>query len=94
MNETRTYRDTDERSANGVGHPGIGSGHDGARIFRVVALVALIVAIVVVAMDNRDDVRLGYVFGDAQAPVWIAVVASAVAGALIGWLIKHRPRRA
>jgi uncharacterized integral membrane protein len=43
-------------------------------------------------MDNRRDVRLGYAFGDAQAPTWIVIVATAVVGAVIGWLVRHGPR--
>ena len=62
----------------------------GLRLFVAAALVA---AVVVVAFDNRDDVRLGYVFGDAQAPVWIVLVAAGIVGVLIGWLVKHRSHR-
>lgn len=62
----------------------------GLRFFVVAALVA---AIVIVAFDNRNDVRLGYVFGDAEAPVWIVLVAAGAAGVMIGWLLQHRPRR-
>lgn len=60
---------------------------------RIVLIAALVVGLVVVALDNRDDVRVGYVLGDANAPIWIVLVASAVAGLVIGWLIRHRPRR-
>ena len=56
-------------------------------------IAALIVAaIVVVAVDNREEVSVGYVFGDASAPVWVILVAAGVAGIVIGWLVKHRPR--
>ena len=64
--------------------------HDAAQIFRFVIVAALVAAIVIVAMDNRDDVRIGYAFGDASAPVWIVLVAAAVAGLFIGWLLRHR----
>jgi uncharacterized integral membrane protein len=66
---------------------------DAAHVFRLVIVAAIVVALIVVAMDNRDDVRLGYAVGDAQAPVWIALVAAAVAGMIIGWLMRHRSRR-
>jgi len=62
-------------------------------IFRAIVVVALLVGLVLVALDNRDEVRVGYVFGDASAPIWIVLVASAIAGVVIGWLIRHRPRR-
>ena len=66
---------------------------DLGRIVRFVLVIAIVVALVLVAMDNRDDVRIGYVFGDASAPVWIVLVASAIAGIFIGWLLRHRPHR-
>ncbi|MCU1389303.1 MAG: hypothetical protein JWL72_2641 [Ilumatobacteraceae bacterium] len=66
---------------------------DVGRIFRFVLVVALIAVLVVVALDNRRDVRVGYAIGDADAPVWIVLVASAVAGMVIGWLARHRPHR-
>ena len=64
-----------------------------AATFRGLVVVALLVGLVLVALDNRDNVRVGYVFGDASAPIWIVLVLSAVAGVVIGWLIRHRPRR-
>ena len=67
--------------------------HDTGVIVRFVLIAAIIVAIVLVALDNTDDVRIGYVFGEKQAPVWIVLVAAAFAGVVIGWLLKHRPRR-
>ena len=66
---------------------------DAGRGLRLLLAAALVAALVVVAFDNRDDVRLGYVFGDAEAPVWIVLVAAGIAGVTIGWLIKHRPHR-
>ena len=60
---------------------------------RLVVVVALLVGLVLVALDNRDNVRVGYVFGDASAPIWIVLVLSAIAGVVIGWLIRHRPHR-
>ena len=65
---------------------------DRAQFVRGVFAALLAVAIVLVALDNRRDVRLGYVFGDAEVPVWVAMVVAALAGVLIGWLLQHRPR--
>jgi uncharacterized integral membrane protein len=70
-----------------------GKARDVGRGLRLLVAAALVAAIVVVAFDNRNDVRLGYVFGDAQAPVWIVLVAAGVVGVLIGWLLKHRSYR-
>jgi uncharacterized integral membrane protein len=66
--------------------------HDVGRTIRVIVIAALVVAVVLVALDNRSDVRLGYVFGDADAPVWLAIVGAAVAGMIVGWVARHRPR--
>ncbi|MCU1397233.1 MAG: hypothetical protein JWN62_342 [Acidimicrobiales bacterium] len=65
---------------------------DVGRIFRFIIITALVAVLVIVALDNRSDVRVGYAIGEADAPVWIVLVASAVAGMIIGWLIRHRPR--
>jgi uncharacterized integral membrane protein len=77
--------DNDRTSVNQV--------RDVGRLLRLLVAAALVAAIVVVGFDNRDDVRLGYVFGDAEAPVWIVLVAAGVAGVIIGWLVKHRAHR-
>ena len=65
---------------------------DAAQIIRLVVVVAIVVVLVVVAMDNRDDVRIGYAIGETQAPVWIVLVAAAICGVFIGWLLRHRTR--
>lgn len=74
-------------------HAGAVHRHDAAVVLRWLFIAAFVAAIVVVAMDNRRDVRLGYAFGDAQAPTWIVIVATAVVGAIIGWLARHGSRR-
>ena len=43
------------------------------------------------AFDNRDDVRIGWVVGDADAPLVLVLLATALVGALVGWLLLHRP---
>lgn len=74
-------------------HAGAVHRHDAARLLRWLFIAAVVVAIVVVALDNRNDVRVGYAFGDAEAPIWTVMVAAALAGVFIGYLIRHRPRR-
>jgi uncharacterized integral membrane protein len=66
---------------------------DVGQIVRLVIVLVVVALIVAIAVDNRDDVRFGYVIGDATIPIWLLVVASAIGGVLIGWLIRHRPRR-
>ncbi|MET0663134.1 MAG: LapA family protein [Ilumatobacteraceae bacterium] len=64
------------------------------RLLAIGLAVALVVALVLLALDNTDDARVGYVVGDFSAPMWTIVVIAAVAGVIIGWLIRHRRRSA
>lgn len=66
---------------------------DMARVIGLLIIGAIVVALVVVAMDNREDVRIGYAIGDTEAPVWIVLVVASACGVLIGWLLRHRPRQ-
>jgi uncharacterized integral membrane protein len=74
-------------------HAGAVHRHDLAQLFRWLFIAAIVAVMVIVAMDNRDNVRVGYAIGDAQAPIWIVIIAAAAAGLVIGWLIRHRPGR-
>jgi len=65
---------------------------DFARIVRLVVVVALVAAFVAVALDNRADVRVGYVIDEALAPGWLVILLSAIGGLVIGWLIRLRSR--
>jgi uncharacterized integral membrane protein len=60
---------------------------------RIIVAIFLVAAIAVVAIDNRDDTRIGYVFGDVNAPLFVVLIAAAIAGAITGWLLAHRPHR-
>ena len=75
-----------------VEHAGAVHRHDAMQLIRWVLIAAIVVGLILVAMDNRDDVRVGYAVGDAEAPIWIVIIAAAVAGVFIGWLVRHRPR--
>ena len=61
-------------------------------MIRLIAIVALVVAIVVIALDNEDDVRLGYVVGDASVPLWAVIVVAVIVGVVAGWLSRLRHR--
>ena len=66
---------------------------DIGRVARLTLAAAIVAAVVLVAVDNRRDVRVGYVVGDTEGPIWIVLLAAGVAGVIVGWLIQHRPRR-
>ena len=51
---------------------------------RVVIWLAVLAAVVVFAAVNTDDVSVDWVFDKAEAPLWLVIAASAVAGAVIG----------
>jgi uncharacterized integral membrane protein len=65
---------------------------DSGRTVRLVLAAVIIAAIVAVAIDNRRDVEVGYVFSEVSAPLWVVLVLAGVAGIIVGWLVKHRPR--
>ena len=74
-------------------HAGAVHRRDAANAVRLIVIVAAVAAIVAVGMDNRHEARIGYVVGDTSAPLWVVVVAAAVVGMVIGWLLRHRPRQ-
>jgi uncharacterized integral membrane protein len=67
--------------------------HSNVHWARIIVAGILILVIAAVAIDNSDDTRIGYVFGDADAPLFVVLIVTAVVGALIGWLLLHRPHR-
>ena len=74
-------------------HAGAVHRRDAAQIIRLVLVLAIVAVLVAFALDNREDVRIGYVVGDTEAPVWIVLVAAAICGVVIDWLLRHRPRQ-
>lgn len=66
---------------------------DAGKLLRFALAVGIVVALVVVGMDNRGRVRVGYGIGHANAPIWMVIVSAGLAGVIVGWLIRHRPTR-
>jgi uncharacterized integral membrane protein len=58
-----------------------------------IAVVVLIVIVVAFVLDNTDEVRIGYVVGEADTPLIVALLAVFVAGIAVGWLSGRRGRR-
>ena len=65
--------------------------HRAGASLRLALGLVLVAAIVAFAFDNRDNVRIGWVVGDADAPLVLVLLATAVVGAIVGWLLVHRP---
>lgn len=60
---------------------------------RRVAVVVLVVVVVAFVLDNRDEVDVGYVFGERATPLIVVLVAVFLAGLAVGWLSGRRGRR-
>jgi uncharacterized integral membrane protein len=71
---------------------------DGERSLRVGHLLHIVVwlivlaAVVVFALVNTDKVNVDWVAKDSEAPLWMVIGISAVAGAIIGSLARVRRR--
>jgi uncharacterized integral membrane protein len=62
----------------------------------LIVLAALVLVIVLLALDNRNDAQLSWVVGDTNAPVvWIVLFSAIVgwvAGVVTHMLIRRRTR--
>jgi uncharacterized integral membrane protein len=59
---------------------------------RFVLALAVVLALVLIGFDNRGKVRIGYVVGHAQAPIWIVVLGAALAGFVVAALARSTRR--
>lgn len=66
---------------------------DLARLLRLLVVAAVLIELLLFGLDNRDDVRIGYVVGDTSGPIWLVILASALGGLLIGALTRRRSTR-
>jgi uncharacterized integral membrane protein len=66
---------------------------DVGSVLRLGAIALVGAAIAALALDNRHQVRLGYVVGEATAAAWMVIVTAAIVGVAIGWLIRYRRDR-
>lgn len=64
-----------------------------SQIVRVVVIALLVIALVAFAIDNAQDVEVGWVFGSGQLALWVVITVSALAGALIGYFAGRRHHR-
>lgn len=62
----------------------------------VVSAAVVAIALVAFIVQNTDDTPVQWLFIDRSAPLWIVIVISAVAGAVLsevlGWVIRRRRR--
>ncbi len=69
------------------------SSRDAGAIVRLTLAGVLVLLVVAFAIDNRRNVRVGWVFGDFRAPMIVVLLVTAAVGVVIGWLILYRARR-
>ncbi len=71
-------------------HGHTSSGRSPVEIAKLVASALVLLALVAFAAVNADEVRVDYLAGDASIPLIFVILGSAVAGALVAALIRHR----
>ena len=57
---------------------------------RVVVVVALVAVVVAFAVDNSQDVEVGWLLGDGSLPLWVVIVGTFVVGGLAGYVAGRR----
>lgn len=58
---------------------------------RLTAIAVIVAGAAALAIDNRESVELGYVFGERSAPLVVALVVAFVLGAIVSRLAVRRP---
>jgi len=71
---------------------------DGRRGLGKLIVVAIVgVALAAFVVQNTNDTDVSWLVFDESAPLWIVIVVSAVAGAILseaaGWMIRRSRRR-
>ncbi|MDO8389780.1 MAG: LapA family protein [Actinomycetota bacterium] len=59
-----------------------------AQTFKVVVWLAVVAILVVFAFANSTKVDVDWVFNDAEAPLYLVIGASAIAGAILGFIAR------
>jgi uncharacterized integral membrane protein len=59
---------------------------------RLTMIALVLCAAAALAIDNRGSVTLGYVVGEREAPLVIALVVAFVLGVVVTWLSTRRGR--
>jgi uncharacterized integral membrane protein len=58
--------------------------------FRLVVVVVLVAIVVAFAVDNSQDVEVGWLFGEGSLPLCVVIVATFVVGGLAGYVAGRR----
>lgn len=60
---------------------------------RLVASTVIVVILMAFILDNTQSVRVGFIFGEQQAPLIWVLLFTAVLGATVGYLLRWRRAR-
>lgn len=66
--------------------------HAGRAALRHLPAAILVIALVAFALDNRGKVKVGFVFTEKRVPLVFVLLATAIIGALVAALLRHRRR--
>lgn len=67
-----------------------GNGVSAGDLVHWVPAILLSLLVVAFAVANTESTKVDYVFGDTEAPLIVVLLATAVVGALIAALLRHR----
>jgi uncharacterized integral membrane protein len=62
----------------------------GRQTIKLIVWFVVIAALVVFAAVNTQEVTVDWVFDETETALWIVIAASAVAGAIIGFVAARR----
>jgi uncharacterized integral membrane protein len=63
-----------------------------SQTIRVIVWLVVLVALIVFAARNTDEVDVNWLFDTTAAPLWVVIAVSAVGGAVIGYFARPRHR--
>ncbi|MGQ0846727.1 MAG: lipopolysaccharide assembly protein LapA domain-containing protein [Sporichthyaceae bacterium] len=64
-----------------------------AQTVKVVLALVVVAAVVALAVDNRERTSIGWLFGSAEAPLYLVLLLCFGAGAAAGALLTSRKRQ-
>jgi len=60
---------------------------------KAIVAIVLVVLVVIFAFQNAESADVGFLFWEAQLPVWIVIAGTAVAGFIAGFLVGRSSGR-
>jgi uncharacterized membrane protein YciS (DUF1049 family) len=57
---------------------------------RILVMTAILAVSAALVLDNRQSVTLGYIVGEREASLVVALVVAFVLGGIVGWMMSRR----